>query len=284
MTSEEERPVEGVDITRYGSGGRRKAEDVVAREEPLEIILNDTTLAFLMRLPGDDVALAVGFCFSEGLIEGRRQLEIVQHCTQGGPESEGGAGEKGRKRLEGPADFVRIRAKEPGGVERFNAARVVRTGCGAADLSVELDLTGIRVESDAVFSPSVISGVPDLLLERQEIFRSTGGTHGAGAFDAAGRLLVAKEDVGRHNAVDKVLGYLMLSGEETRDLGLILSGRLSFEMVLKCARAGIGLVCSVSAPTALGVEVGKETGVTLVGFLRDGNFNVYSHPERVGET
>ena len=124
---------------------------------------------------------------------------------------------------------------------------------------------------------------PAALLEGQEIFKLSGGTHGAGIFDASGRMLVVMEDVGRHNAVDKVLGYLLMSGESRGDKGMILSGRLSYEMVLKAARAGIPLVCSVSAPTARGVEVGEKTGVTLVGFLRGAGFNVYTHAGRIGD-
>jgi FdhD protein len=262
------------EIIRYHEGEKNPGDDVVAREEPLEIRLNGRPLVYLMRLPGDDAVLAAGFCLSEGLISSREDIELLHHCIDGESPGETASDSTG--------NLVEIKAKLASGAERFDVARVVRTGCGGADLDREVDVAGIKVDSDVRFSPEVIAGVPDLLLEGQEVFRTTGGTHGAGVFGADGLVAVIKEDVGRHNAVDKVLGYLLLSGESTADKGLILSGRLSYEMVLKGARAGIPLLCSISAPTALGVEVGRKTGVTLVGFLRGGSFNVYSHPERIG--
>jgi FdhD protein len=271
---EEELPgLARTDIVRYHQGDKFPVSDVVAREEPLEVRLNGRPLVYLMRLPGDDAMLAAGFCLSEGLISSREDIELLQHCLEGGPAAENAAV---------PGNLVEIRAKLASGSERFEIARVIRTGCGGADLEREVDLAGIKVDSDVSFPAGVIARAPDLLLEGQEVFKATGGTHGAGVFGADGRLVVVKEDVGRHNAVDKVLGYLLLSGEPAEDKGIILSGRLSYEMVLKGARAGVPLLCSVSAPTALGVEVGRKTGVTLVGFLRGGSFNVYSHPDRIG--
>lgn len=271
-----------IEIVRYHEGEGIPADDVVAREEPLEVRLNGRPLVYLMRLPGDDVLLAAGFCFSEGLISERSQIELLHHCLEGDDsaldsqraEGSGGPGAK-------PGNLVEIRANLPAGAERFEVARVIRTGCGGADLDREVDLERISVESEESFPAEVISRAPDLLLEGQPVFQSTGGTHGAGVFDASGNLIVVKEDVGRHNAVDKVLGYLLLSGLPVSDKGLVLSGRLSYEMVLKAARAGIPLVCSVSAPTALGVEVGRKTGVTMVGFVRGASFNVYCNPGRV---
>lgn len=252
------------DIRRYAEGSASSTGDVVAREEPLEVRLNGQTLVYLMRLPGDEIPLAVGFLVSEGLIEDRSQIELASHCSEGG------------------GNLVDIKAKVSTDTSRYGDARVVRTGCGGADLDREVDLDGIRVDSPARFSPGVIARAPGFLLERQGIFKATGGTHGAGIFDERGRVVVVMEDVGRHNAVDKVVGFTLLAGERADDKGLVLSGRLSYEMVLKAARAGIPLVCSVSAPTSLGVEVGVRTGVTMVGFLREGNFNVYSCPERIG--
>lgn len=252
------------DISRHRDGSAARALDVVAREEPLEIRLNGRTLVYLMRLPGDDVPLAVGFLVSEGLIRERRQIELIHHCE------------------DPPGNLVEIEARLDAESSLLGEARVVRTGCGGADLDREVDCDGITVESETRFPPGVIARMPDLLLERQEIFKMTGGTHGAGIFDNRGRVAVVKEDVGRHNAVDKVIGFMLLSGEGTGDRGLVLSGRLSYEMVLKAARAGIPLICSVSAPTSLGVEVGVRTGVTMVGFLRGGNFNIYTRPERIG--
>ena len=275
MDTEETPFLKEFGIVRYHEADGYPVDDVVAREEPLEVRLNGQTLVYLMRLPGDDKLLAAGFCLSEGLITDRAQFELIRHCADGaGPGPQGGPA--------GPGNLVELTVKLASGAGRFNEAKVIRTGCGGADLDSEVDLEGIRVESATRFTPEAITRVPDQLLEGQEVFRVSGGTHGAGLFDSEGKVLVVKEDVGRHNAVDKVLGYMLLSGETPGDKGLILSGRLSYEMVLKAARAGIPLVCSVSAPTALGVDVAKETGLTIVGFLRGDSFNVYTHPERVG--
>lgn len=271
-----------IEIVRYHQGEGTPANDVVAREEPLEVRLNGQPLVYLMRLPGDDVLLAAGFCFSEGLIAERSQIELLHHCLEGDEFAlDARKGEEGDGPAPKPGNLVEVKAKLIEGAERFDVARVIRTGCGGADLDREVDLERISVESGERFPAEVISRAPDLLLEGQQVFQSTGGTHGAGVFDTAGNMIVVKEDVGRHNAVDKVLGHLLLSGIATVDKGLVLSGRLSYEMVLKAARAGIPLVCSVSAPTALGVEVGRKTGVTLVGFVRGSSFNVYCHHERV---
>jgi len=267
-------------IERFRDGQAFPVDDVVAREEPLEIRLNGRTLVYLMRLPGDDVLLAVGFCNSEGLISERREIDLIQHCVDGDFDSQApdGAGDGGA----GPGNLVEIKAQIKDESERFATARVIRTGCGGADLEHEIDLDKVRVTSEKVFDPQVILKAPDQLLAAQEVFKVSGGTHGAGLFDAEGNMLVVKEDVGRHNAVDKVLGHLLMYGIDPAETGLVLSGRLSYEMVLKAARAGVPLLCSVSAPTALGVEVGRITGVTLVGFLRGAGFNIYSHPRRIG--
>jgi FdhD protein len=272
-------------IIRFHGEDSYPAEDVAAREEPLEIRLNEQTLVYLMRMPGDDRLLAAGFCLSEGLIETKEQIELIRHCADGAgmdgngpPEQDAASQAQG----EGTAgNLVEIKARLTGGSERFNA-RVIRTGCGGADLAQDLDLAGLQVQTGFRFPAEAIKKVPDLLLDGQRIFQISGGAHGAGLFDASGAMLVVKEDVGRHNAVDKVLGFLLMAGESPQDKGLMLSGRLSYEMVLKAARARIPVVCSVSAPTALGIEVAVQTGVTLVGFLRGGSFNVYSHPERIG--
>ena len=267
------------EIVRFRHSERYTADDVIAREEPLEVRLNGRSLAFLMRLPGDDILLAVGYCLSEGLITDRSQIDLVRHCSD--PDGEPGDQAGGASQA-GPGNLVEIMAGSAAGVERFGDARIIRTGCGGADLQSEVDLESIAVETGTRFDAAVLEGVTDRLLEEQEVFKVSGGTHGAGLFDTSGSMLVVKEDIGRHNAVDKVLGFMLMAGESPSDKGLMLSGRLSYEMVLKAARAGLPLVCSISAPTALGVEIGKKTGVTLVGFLRGCNFNVYSHPERIG--
>jgi len=267
-------------IFRFHEGESYPGYDEVAREDALEIRLNGQTLVYLMRLPGDDRILAAGFCLSEGIIRDPSQIELIHSCEDDEAFEIGQI--KGEAREGKAGNLVEIRAKIEGGDERFRASRVVRTGCGGADLKKEIDLEGIHITSDVLFHAQTIINAPKVMLGAQGIFRETGGTHGAGIFDNSGRMLVVKEDIGRHNAIDKVLGYLLLSGEPTDDKGLVISGRLSYEMVLKAARARIPLICSISAPTSLGVEVGRITGVTLVGFTRGASFNVYSNEHRIG--
>ena len=271
-------------ILRFHGEDSYPADDVAAREEPLEIRINERTLVYLMRMPGDDRLLAAGFCLSEGLIEKREQIELIRHCAdEAGADENGALSSNAQPERDGSAftgNLVEIKARLSSDTGRFNA-RVVRTGCGGADLSQDVDLAGLRVEAGPRFPEEAVKKIPDLLLDGQRIFQISGGTHGAGLFNTSGAMLAVKEDVGRHNAVDKVLGFMLMTGESPDDKGLMLSGRLSYEMVLKAARARIPIVCSVSAPTALGIEVALQTGVTLVGFLRGGSFNVYSHPERI---
>ena len=250
-------------VFRYRESECFPADDVVVREEPLEVRLNGSTLVYLMRLPGDEVPLVAGFCLSEGLIREPGDLQLIRHC------------------VEPPGNLVEVQARLSSDAGRFGG-RVIRTGCGGSDMDREAGVEGIRVESRVLFPASTLIGFPEKMLSLQEVFRATGGTHGAGVFNISGEPVVVKEDVGRHNAVDKALGHLLLTGEPASDKCLLLSGRLSYEMVLKAARSGVPLICSISAPTALGVDLAEKTGVTMVGFLRDRGFNVYSHPERIG--
>jgi FdhD protein len=271
-----------VRLARYHHGESLPTDDIVARESPLRINLNGKTLVRLMRMPGDEAELAAGFCLTEGLLSGRDEITGISR-TSGGRSLPLWTPAEGKKEETGDTvEEVDVSAAvdgvEPG---RFGFD-VIRTGAGGGgfeDLERSVDFIA---GSDVRFTPRVIEAAPGLLVEGQEVFRLTGATHGAGVFDRGGKMLVVSEDVGRHNAVDKALGHLLLAGVGIKDKGLILSGRVSFEMVIKGARAGVPLLCSVSAPTTLGVEAGGKAGVTLVGFLRGGSFNVYSHPERIG--
>ncbi|MBN1288363.1 MAG: formate dehydrogenase accessory sulfurtransferase FdhD [Actinobacteria bacterium] len=264
-------------IIRYHNGESCSSRDLVALEEPLEIRVNGKPLVRLMRLPGDDIVLAAGFLLSEGLISSAEGVDFKPVTVSGKNGNKGNAGEASLR-----IDAIDVTGEIDPDTGRFDGAKLVKTGSGGSEFDLRVDLGEIKVDSDARFSPELIAKAPDLLLDGQDVFRTTGATHAACIFDSSGTLLAVKEDVGRHNAVDKALGRMVLLGAESEDKGMVLSGRLSFEMVLKVARAGIPLICSVSAPTSLGIRVGEETGVTMVGFLRGGNFNVYSHPFRIG--
>ncbi|MBN2168908.1 MAG: formate dehydrogenase accessory sulfurtransferase FdhD [Actinobacteria bacterium] len=264
-------------IVRYHDGESCPSRDLVALEEPLEIRVNGKPLVRLMRLPGDDIILAAGFLFSEGLISSAEGVNFSPVTASG----EGGKNEKSREASLN-IDAVDVTGEIDPDTSRFEGAKLVKTGSGGSEFDLRVNLDGINVDSTVHFNQELIAKAPDLLLDGQDVFRITGATHAACIFDSSGRLVAVREDVGRHNAVDKALGCMLLLGEDSKNKGMVLSGRLSFEMVLKVARAGIPLICSVSAPTSLGIYVGEETGVTMVGFLRGGNFNVYCHPYRIG--
>ncbi len=256
-------------------------EDTVATEEPLEIRLlgpgpgaNPRSLSVTMRTPGDDVDLAVGFLFTEGIIRGASDLRSIDHF-------------KDDSRAHGQ-NIVEI-TLAPG--VSFDAGRLQRnfymtSSCGVCGKS---SLEAIRVRGTKELhgvgpkvNHALVGRLPDRMREGQEIFDSTGGLHAAGLFDASGRLVTVREDVGRHNAVDKVVGERLQAGTvPLNESILVVSGRASFEIVQKAAVAGIPVVVAVGAPSSLAIELAREFGMTLVGFARGRSFNVYSGPERI---
>ncbi|HEX2049476.1 MAG TPA: formate dehydrogenase accessory sulfurtransferase FdhD [Actinomycetota bacterium] len=256
--------------------GGRAAErvDRVAGEEPLEIRAagpgqTPVQVAVTMRTPGHDFDLAAGFLFTEGLVQ-PGDVARVSYCDD----------------LDDDQRFnvvtVRTRA-------RFDAESLTRhffatSSCGVCG-KASLDAVAVaceRVGPGPRVARSVLERLPDALRAAQRVFEATGGLHAAGLFDARGDAVVVREDVGRHNAVDKAIGALLLrDGTPLPDALLMVSGRVSFEVVQKAAVAGVPVVCAVSAPTSLAVDASRRFGMTLVGFLRGDGFNVYSAPERV---
>jgi FdhD protein len=219
-----------------------------------------------MRTPGHDFELAVGFCFAEGLLDGA-PVESVRYCGTG-------------RASESAFNVVSV---ETGGVATRPEPRLTTVSsscglCGSASLEQLVErLPGLRPESLTSFDLDVLAKVPDAVRGAQALFASTGGVHAAAAFDAGGTPLLVREDVGRHNAVDKVVGRLLLDGELPADqLGLFVSGRASFEIVQKAWAAGFAAVVAVSAPTALAVSTARAAGLLLAGFAREGRFNVYA--------
>jgi FdhD protein len=227
-------------------------------------------VAVTMRTPGHDFELASGFLFTEGLIRLRGDVVSVSYCELPPEEQR--------------YNVVTVRLSEPfdpGAVRRNFYATSSCGICGKASL----EQVAVRCEAippGPSIRASTINRLPDALRERQRIFDETGGLHATGLFDTEGALLSLREDVGRHNAVDKVVGHMLLAGAlPLHDHVLQVSGRLSFEIVQKAAVAGIPMVCAVSAPSSLAVETAEHLGVTLLGFVRGQGFNVYTHPERV---
>lgn len=244
-------------------------EDRVAHEEPLELQLGAASLAVLMRTPGHDIELALGFLLTEGIVESPRDVESVRHCTTvPSPEAED--------------NVVRIvlapHVPHPP-ARRFFASSSCGV-CGKATIDAALATTR-PVEHDLTVSAAVLAKLPELLRASQALFRETGGLHGAALFDVCGELHVAHEDVGRHNAVDKVVGAAANAGIPLSDKLLMVSGRISFEIVQKASAVGLALVAGISAPTSLAVRFGEQLGVTVVGFLRERSMNVYSRRHRV---
>jgi FdhD protein len=268
-------------VHRYGVGEEPVVEmDSVAEEQPLEIRLEGSPLAVTMRTPGDDVHLALGFLFAEGVLASRADVGRIDV----GVTTEAGL----------PSNLVDVHPAEG---RSFDASRVAGMArgtlttascgvCGRRTIGDLLARFGTVTEGPVVPADLIVRSV-QALRSAQPRFSATGGVHGAAAFDADGRLLVAAEDVGRHNAVDKVVGALLTWHLVGRDAVrtppplLVVSGRVSFEMVQKAAAAKIPIVAGVSAPTTLACELATGSGMTLVGFVRGERFNVYAHEERI---
>ncbi|WP_167117991.1 formate dehydrogenase accessory sulfurtransferase FdhD [Amycolatopsis viridis] len=260
-----------------GDGQHRRA-DLLAAEEPLELRVGGAALAVTMRTPGHDVELAHGFLLSEGVIGARDDVFAARYCD--------GVDDQGRNTYNvldlTLADGV---APPETGVERNFYTTSSCGVCGKAALdAVKLKTRFPPGQSAFAVTTEVLAGLPDALRAQQRVFASTGGLHAAGLFRADGSLLAVREDVGRHNAVDKVLGWALLEGRvPLSDCGLLVSGRASFELVQKAAMAGIPFLAAVSAPSSLAVELAEENGMTLVGFLRGTSMNLYTGDQRVLE-
>jgi FdhD protein len=250
-------------VVRVGDGTEHLDDDLVV-EEPLEIRLDGTPLAVVMRTPGDDADLVLGFAITEGIVGDPGRIQRVVDMGEGRWNLETGEGV-----AIDPAQFQR------------NFYSTSSCGvCGKASIDA-IRVTGARPPEGPVVPFETILSLPAALLKRQAAFHSTGGLHAAAVFDPHGEIVAVREDVGRHNAVDKVIGYLAEQGWPLPPLGLMVSGRVSFEITQKAAVAGISLVCGVSAASSLAVDLAEEFGMTVIGFLRDGSFTLYTGGERV---
>ncbi|WP_158880675.1 formate dehydrogenase accessory sulfurtransferase FdhD [Amycolatopsis anabasis] len=256
--------------------GERRRPDALAAEEPLEIRVGGRALAVTMRTPGHDVELAHGFLLSEGVVADRTDVATARYC-----DSVDDTGRNTYNVLD-IALGEGVPAPETG-VERNFYTTSSCGVCGKAALdAVRLKTRFDPAGSEFAVTPEALAGLPDALRARQRVFATTGGLHAAALFAADGTLVVVREDIGRHNAVDKVLGWALLENRvPLREHGLLVSGRASFELVQKAAMAGIPLLAAVSAPSSLAVELAEEHGMTLVGFLRGESMNLYSGDQRV---
>lgn len=259
-----------IEVVRVRDRAVRDAHDCLAVEAPLEIRLDGRPFAVIMRTPGADRELAAGFLFSEGVLKDPDDLGAIAWCTDPAASH--------------PENVVTVTLTGPSARALADALAsrrqvVANSSCGVCGRASIEALTVGRPAAVSAFRPSaqVIAGLSAALRARQAIFTRTGGLHAAGLFDAAGALLDSAEDVGRHNAVDKVIGRRILrEALPACDTILFVSGRTSFEIVQKAWLAGIPCVASVSAPSSLAVDLAREAGMTLLGFVREGGFNIYT--------
>ncbi|WP_432484661.1 formate dehydrogenase accessory sulfurtransferase FdhD [Kineococcus esterisolvens] len=250
--------------------------DALAVEEPLQIEVAGEQLTVTMRTPGDDVDLVLGFLHAEGLLAGAADVVALRHCTD--------VGEDGRPTYNVAQVTPRAGSRLAG--ERTARAFTTTSACGVCgSASVQEVLARVPAPlagDDVRVDPAVLAALPAALRAHQSAFERTGGLHAAGLFDASGRLLCLREDVGRHNAVDKVVGWALRSGAlPLRGCVLVVSGRASFELVQKAAMAGVPVLAAVSAPSSLAVSLAREAGMTLVGFLRPPTANAYAGAHRL---
>jgi FdhD protein len=263
-------------VVRLSTGGRVARPDTLAAEEPLEIRVDGRALAVTMRTPGDDMDLAAGFLVSEGVIRRPGELASMRFCE--GADVDGVNTYNVLDLSLAPG----VAAPQPG-VERSFYTTSSCGVCGKASLDAVRTTTSYAVADDPVtISFATLTALPDRLRERQKVFDKTGGLHAAGLFTPDGELLVIREDVGRHNAVDKVVGWALRENLlPLRQTVLVVSGRASFELTQKAWMAGIPVLAAVSAPSSLAVDLAQEAGMTLVAFLRDDRMNVYAGEQRV---
>jgi FdhD protein len=259
-------------VEQWEDGKSTHVQDYLAVEEPLEIRVGETPVSVTMRTPGHDLELAAGFLFTEGIISSRDQLRGVE------PVVSATAGNTVSAKLVHEENVSRELQRN------FFAASSCGI-CGKATIE-SVRVRGIR-PPNATFriKPSLLCALPDKLRESQAVFGRTGGLHAAAAFTSSGELLALREDIGRHNAVDKVVGWALQNDLlPLSDCALMVSGRGGFEIIQKALVAGVPLLASVSAPSSLAVQMARELGMTLVGFLRGKRFVIYSGPERISQS
>ena len=280
----DERPGPSVEarVVTYEAGVATPRYDRLATEEPLEIRLRaggeSRTIAITMRTPGNDFELAAGFLHNEGILTRYDTLLGISFCIDRDVDAE-------QRYNIVNVDLAARTLPDLQMLDRHFTTTSACGVCGKANLDA-LEERGLeRVASDIVLDAETIVALPDRLRAAQGVFAQTGGLHAAALFDAAGALAAVREDVGRHNALDKLVGSAFLAKRLPLDRSVLLvSGRASYELVQKAVAARIPIVCAVSAPSSLAVDLARRFGVTLVGFLRGSRFNVYAHPDRIRTT
>jgi len=271
-----------VSTARWSQAGWDEVADRLAAEEPLQLLLEGQPLSIVMRTPGRDVELALGLLWAERVITDPAQVNHVR------VSAEADESERSEAALRIDADLIESNQVDVSlgsggrrGIQRSFLSSSACGVCGATTIeSLALDFE--RLPPGPHVDPTVLGSLPERLREKQRLFEQTGGLHAAGLFDTLGNLVTLREDVGRHNAVDKVVGRALLDGRlPLREHVLVVSGRGGYEIVQKAVAAGTPVVAAVGAPSSLAVATARRFDLTLVGFLRNGRFNVYSAPERL---
>jgi FdhD protein len=260
-----------VTVDRSGTASK---QDLVAVEEPLEIRLGEASVSVTMRTPGSDPDLAVGFLFTEGIVEDPAQIVSVRHAEA-----------EGNPRQAGNTVVVELKPGFEVDSERFRRNFYATSSCGICG---KASLTAIEVaprrpmrEPAPVFRAELIHSLPESLRRSQAVFDRTGGLHAAALFSAEGELLGLREDVGRHNALDKLIGFGLRNHLALDESLVLMSSRAGFEIVQKAVMAGVPVLAAVGAPSSLAVEAARRFDITLLGFVRDGRFNIYSGEKRI---
>lgn len=264
-----------VHAQKVGTATRSDYHDVVAVEEPMEVRVNGAAFAVIMRTPGHDRELAAGFLLAEDVIRGSHEIATIEYCEDA--DQEGRENTLNVTVIGDAVDRLGMRLGERRQV-------MMTASCGLCGRRTIESLRSRVPFADGrwTVTAEIVRGLPHTLRRSQNVFEATGGLHAAGLFSLEGALQVLAEDVGRHNAVDKVVGRRLLEDALPLDRALlVVSGRTSFELVQKALLAGIPLIAAVSAPSSLAIELAQESGVTLCGFVRGDTFNVYAHPERI---
>ena len=254
----------------HADGGATSHNDDVVVEEPLEIRIGNHPFVVTMRTPGNDEELAAGFMTTEGFTHSKSDFKEIDRCRMASH----------------PENTIRVRMSTGVKLDKIESPRygAISASCGVCG---KTSIESIRnsypdIQSDCKIERATLLSLPDRLRKSQVVFEKTGGLHSSGLFDKAGNLLCLREDVGRHNALDKVIGFALLNDIwPLENHILMVSGRVSFEIIQKALAARIPIVAAVSAPSSLAISVARECGITLVGFLRNPTMNVYSHPHRI---
>ena len=261
-------------IERVRDGRSVATVDALAAEEPMEIRVDGQAVSVTMRTPGDDFELALGFCLTEGIVDNPGDVAAIRYCA--------GRDEDGRQTY----NVVDLQRRVPAPVDPSLRRNVYTTSscgiCGSASIdAVRKDADSVA-DDPVVVEAATLAGLPDALRTAQSVFERTGGLHAAGVFTPDGEAVVVREDVGRHNAVDKVIGWAAQQRRlPLRGHVIVVSGRIAFEIAQKALRAGVPVLAAVSAPTGLAVDLAAASGMTVAGFVRGGSMNVYTAAHRV---